>query len=387
MKSKSLAVFTAAILAASLTACSNKSDTVSSKKAPPSDSAAETTTTTVASEAFSEIVTEDTDTNNEEDLEREQEMRDRESIEQLIKDGDYHEASSELGEFEYTYGEDELYNDIKKRLTDVVLDELNSVIEEKRADGSIIAAVEYVRDEKSYYTALDEVKALYDSLVDEYADSVVSEAKKAALDGDFDRASELITAAKQNIGNDNEKLKNIESKIQEYTPVYLFDMSLFNYEGEKPSIAVSTVWNDYYSSHTVDNTHTDRSRKEVKDSAGNSYKYSYYIGSASANISKGDCFAEYLINGAYDAFSGVIAYPEDTYGAYLSAWFTVYGDGKELYTSPVMDKGSKPEAFSVDIKGVDTLRIQYYHNQSDTYATHGAATIFDGELTVTPDFE
>ena len=128
--------------------------------------------------------------------------------------------------------------------------------------------------EKSHYTALDEVKALYDSLVDEYADSVVSEAKKAALDGDFDRASELITAAKQNIGNDNEKLKNIESKIQEYTPVYLFDMSLFNYEGEKPSIAVSTVWNDYYSSHTVDNTHTDRSRIEVKDSAGNRDKYS-----------------------------------------------------------------------------------------------------------------
>lgn len=385
MKSKRLAVFTAAILAVSLTACSNKSDTVSSKIAPTSDSAAETTTTTVASEVFSEIVTEDTDTNNEEDLKREQEMRDRESIEQLIKDGDYHEASSELGEFEYTYGEDELYNDIKKRLTDVVLDELHSVIEEKRADGSIIAAVEYVRDEKGYYTALDEVKTLYDSLVDEYADSVVSEAKKAALDGDFDRASELITAAKHNIGNDNEKLTAFEEQIAEYHPVYLFELSLFNYEGEKPSMGFSNECREKYRKALSEvKRHEVNDRAEIEDSAGNTYLYSYYVGSAIAGTG-GECFSEYLINGQYDAFSGVVAVSSNPGIGSGPAYFIVYGDGKELYTSPTMDKGSKPKAFSVDVKGVDTLRIQFYHTGKD--GIHSTATIFDGALTVTPDFE
>lgn len=383
MKGKRSAVFVAAILVISLTACSDKSETSSKEKVTKDYSATETTTTTNSSEEFSEAETKNT--NEEADLKREQEMKDRESIEQLIKDGDYHEASSELGEFEYTYGEDELYNDIKKRLTDVVLDELHSVIEEKRADGSIIAAVEYVRDEKSYYTALDEVKALYDSLVDEYADSIVSEAKKAALDGNFDRASELITAAKHNIGNDNEKLTAFEEQIAEYHPVYLFELSLFNYEGEKPSMGFSNECRDKYKKALSEvKRHENNDKAEIKDSAGNTYLYSYYVGSAIAGTG-GECFSEYLINGQYDTFSGVVAVSSNPGIGSGPAYFIVYGDGKELYTSPTMDKGSKPEAFSVEIKGVDTLKIQFYHTKES--GINSTATIFDGALTVTPNFD
>lgn len=385
MKGKRSAVFVAAILVISLTACSDKSETSSREKVTKDYSATETTTTTNSSEEFSEAEKENTDTNDEAVLKREQEMKDRESIEQLIKDGNYHEASSELGKFENTYGKDDIYNDIKNHLADVVLNELNSAVDEKRADGSIIAAVEYVKDEKSYYTAIDEVKALYERLVDEYADSIVSEAKKAALDGDFDRASELITAAKHNIGNDNEKLTSFEEQIAEYHPVYLFELSLFNYEGEKPSMGFSSDCRDKYKKAISEvERHENDDKAEIKDSAGNTYLYSYFVGSASAGTG-GECFSEYLINGQYDTFSGVVAVKSNPGIGSGPAYFIVYGDGKKLYTSPTMDKGSKPKAFSVDVKGVDTLRIQFYHTGKD--GIHSTATIFDGALTVTPDFE
>lgn len=36
----------------------------------------------------------------------------------------------------------------------------------------------------------------------------------------------------------------------------------------------------------------------------------------------------------------------------------IYGDGKLLYSSPTMTNGVKPVNFSVDINGVDELKIQ-----------------------------
>lgn len=388
MRSKAIAIFTAALIASAMVSCGDSSSretkTVKAKRVE--------TTTAAVSETSAEIVTEPEVQKTEENAENDQERTDAEAIRQSINDGDYQQAYNALSAFEKAYGKDTAYTDLKKMLQNKVLDDIHANIDEKLANGSIIAAVEYVRDEKGVYSGLEEVQALYDELVETYVDSIIEQAKTAVNDGDFDGASELINVAKTNVGSDNERLKSFEEKLSECQPVYLFDLNLFNYSGEKPVFALSTLWkgNSLGKPLLSYEHHMDRSQQKIMDSAGNEYKYYYYVGSALANT-KGECFGEYLINGKYDTFSGVVAFPDDEYGVSGPSQFVVYGDGEELYRSPIMDRGSLPEPFSVDIKGVDVFRIQFYpqrtKNDGTIYGTNGAATIFDGTFNVTPKFD
>lgn len=70
-----------------------------------------------------------------------------------------------------------------------------------------------------------------------------------------------------------------------------------------------------------------------------------------------ECYQEvsYLLNGAYKSFEGVVSAISSYNGG--SAVIKFYGDGKLLYTSPIVSSGMKSAKFDVDVENVKLLKI------------------------------
>lgn len=68
-----------------------------------------------------------------------------------------------------------------------------------------------------------------------------------------------------------------------------------------------------------------------------------------------ECYQEvsYLLNGRYKSFEGVVS----TNKGDGSAVIKFYGDGKLLYTSPIVSEGMKSAKFDVDVENVKLLKI------------------------------
>ena len=113
----------------------------------------------------------------------------------------------------------------------------------------------------------------------------------------------------------------------------------------------------------------------VRDNKGNVYTYGFHLDGDTSSL----YHVTYAVNGNYTVFSGVCAFPETTLSipyARYSKYFEVFGDGKLLYTSPVMSSAMDPQEFTIDITGVQELTIQY----PATGGPNETATIFDAKL-------
>lgn len=75
---------------------------------------------------------------------------------------------------------------------------------------------------------------------------------------------------------------------------------------------------------------------------------------------------EYLLNGKYRRFTGVIGVPYNYRNDKYEGIIKIYGDNKLLYTSPVMTAGVQPTNFNIDVTGVLNLKIE----REDTYVGH-----------------
>ncbi len=95
-----------------------------------------------------------------------------------------------------------------------------------------------------------------------------------------------------------------------------------------------------------------------RDNLGN-----YYDNAYGGSIADTDNWVEFSLNGDYVRFSGTV---------YMNYQFrsetarrvklTVYGDGKLLYTSPIITTGLPPQYFELDVSGVQTLRLVIFGN-------------------------
>ncbi len=70
-----------------------------------------------------------------------------------------------------------------------------------------------------------------------------------------------------------------------------------------------------------------------------------------------DCYeyVSYLLNGNYKTLEGTLVCLRDD-GNYKSV-IKIYGDGKQIYTSPVISQGTKSTNISVDVSNVKLLKI------------------------------
>lgn len=112
--------------------------------------------------------------------------------------------------------------------------------------------------------------------------------------------------------------------------------------------------------------------------------YRYYSGAKEGIV-------KYVLNEKYDTISGVFFSPKANVSMNRtgSAYFVVYGDGKEIYKSKTISANSTPIDFSFSVTGVNNLEINFIGENSsvwgaDAYSFGDYATI--AELTAQKDF-
>ena len=69
----------------------------------------------------------------------------------------------------------------------------------------------------------------------------------------------------------------------------------------------------------------------------------------------------YNLGKKYDIVSGTQFVTQSSKNINQKGYFEIYGDGKKIFTSSVMDVNFLPEKFSVKVTGVDTLIVKYYN--------------------------
>ncbi len=69
-------------------------------------------------------------------------------------------------------------------------------------------------------------------------------------------------------------------------------------------------------------------------------------------------YVEYSLRGDYSVLTGVVSYDEDGHQD-MGKYVNIYGDNELLFSSNTMYSDSDPQEFSVNVIGVETLRIEY----------------------------
>ncbi|NLV88793.1 MAG: copper amine oxidase [Tissierellia bacterium] len=123
------------------------------------------------------------------------------------------------------------------------------------------------------------------------------------------------------------------------------------HDSEEPAVMLHEL--DYFDSGGG----TFKTYTDVKDNLGNTYDYGMEI-----NARNG--WRTYFINGKYSKMKGRYILNYDYRSTKIENRFKVYGDGKLLYSSPVMTGGVHPIDFEIDLAGVLELKIEITHDGS-----------------------
>ena len=180
-----------------------------------------------------------------------------------------------------------------------------------------------------------------------YVNYVIAASDAAfAVDRNYETAIAAMNTALIVLPN-NAVLTAKKSDYLSYKPVWLTDLDYFN--------SSSGIRIDSYD--------------VMKDNTG--------IGYAHSISGYEDEFIEYLLNGTYTkfAFTCAVSYSNRTTG--FSQYVEVFGDGVLLFSSNIMTGGVDPQAASIDITGVQKLKL--VTSYSNNYYGYIAA-IWDPQL-------
>lgn len=273
----------------------------------------------------------------------------KENIEKLIANGDYEEALTAINSLASTDKEtaNTLYTELETEVSTFLDGEIDKYFKSFDYEG----AYDYLSD--IYYSySYDFIQEKMNNLENDFVNYSLDVAESDASENNYEAAQSVVLQAMEAVGEDNEILVNAYEEYRSHLPVYINDLDY-----------MSCV-NEVYS--------TDN----LKDNTG----VLYHKGLAMCKYFTGDGgegSAEYYINGKYATFTGTVAVRSGNEDNDDSAYFEIYGDGKLLYTSPVMTKSSFPESFNINVTGVKMLKISYPASNSD----EGMATLYDGVLT------
>lgn len=128
-------------------------------------------------------------------------------------------------------------------------------------------------------------------------------------------------------------LGEMDGKL-EYPTVYLKDMTdISEYRGYDDAIHYISTCTDNY---------------------GNTYNDAFWV--YTANSDKRN--SEYLLDMKYSRFRAILFVPKGDDKEYLR-YIKIVADGKTIYTSPKIDKTSRPVEVDVNVKGYNDLKICY----------------------------
>ena len=123
----------------------------------------------------------------------------------------------------------------------------------------------------------------------------------------------------------------------------------------------------YYDRKPLTNGHRYEMVNSATDNLGNSYVNPLcLVSSCQTNY-----WETYILTQDYSTFSGTLFIDYDDRDSATTCNVRIYGDGVLLYDSPVMTKGVRPVDFSVDIQGVDELKIEINGKWASSYSWLG----------------
>jgi len=179
----------------------------------------------------------------------------------------------------------------------------------------------------------------------QYVKWVISAADTAfAADHNYETAVAAINAALSILPN-NTTLNAKKDEYLSYQPVWLTNLDYFN---SSNSIKIDGF-------------------NVMKDNTGTGYAHSI------CGYSNG--FIEYLMNGNYSKFTFTCAVPYSERTTTSNQYVEVYGDGVLLCSTGIMTGGVDPQPVSIDITGVQKLKIVF----SGDYYSYIAA-VWDPQL-------
>lgn len=171
---------------------------------------------------------------------------------------------------------------------------------------------------------LDEQKT---AIEDAYRQAVLAHAEELLNTDGYEKAIECLRGANEILPND-EAIKNKISEYADYQPVLLYDL-------------------DYFNSSTKSFTKKDSIKLNNGETYEDVIEMSY------------ETWEEYKIGSKYNTFSGIVSLSFDNRHTSddASDYIEIYGDDVLLYESPRIVGGTEPVSFSINISGVDKLKI------------------------------
>lgn len=258
-------------------------------------------------------------------------------------EGDYQEA---IGYFSQVNENDSLLDDAGNMVRECVEAYINSTLEQVDKfvnDGEIQSGIDLLNSAKTWLDEngvnSDEIQTKINEVLTSYAEKYAANAEKSFKEHDVNAAIGNIEVAME-LQPDNADYKTKHDTYQQYLPYYLYI--------EENVIAVDDVdadWDHYDTEETANDNST--------------MAHSILIGHSNAK-STNIYNMQYNLSGKYDTVSGKIYIPETYKNTVQKSYFEAYGDGKLLYTSPKMEKGTLPEDISFNVSGVQKLEIKFY---------------------------
>lgn len=242
-------------------------------------------------------------------------------------------------------------------LTEIARTEVNNYLSRLEYN----AAMTYITEKIVNYPELTDLTAIKEQLPQMYVEAALRDAQALADAGSFADAAAHLDVALAYVP-DSPELKAKRDEFQSAEPKYLQQLPL-------------TASNGVIKSYVAGTAGTADTQRYLTDSTGTLHTYSIFPGDRYWEPE--DCYLTYTLAGSYHKLNAVLA--SNAACRTLKdgkLYVEIYGDDKLLYTSPVMTGQTAPQEISVDLNGVNTLKIVY----PAKLTLHDSATLFDARL-------
>lgn len=271
------------------------------------------------------------------------------------------------GDYEYSIfhfssviDSDSVSADAQKMIQESVDSYFNSIlqtVEECIANGDFSGGLALLENVKQYLDECglnsDAISNKIDETLAEYAASYVAKAEEAFNEHDVNAAIANIEVAIE-LQPDNGEYKTKYNTYQQYIPfeLYISD-NCYSVDGTGEFWGTLAFDINRESNNDMDMPHSMKWYNNSSDST--------------ATIS-----ANYDLGGKYDTVKGIFFLPKNERDTSFKGWFKVYGDGKLLYESDKMTGGVLPKEFSINVTGVQKLKISFYGEGSGGFLSYGS---------------
>ncbi|MGN0523194.1 MAG: NPCBM/NEW2 domain-containing protein [Eubacterium sp.] len=305
-----------------------------------------------AANSFSNVIEDDSWYNDAQDKMTESQSKLLENkialIEKYIDSGEYDSAQWEIDNLRNEKLTDDIIeklNDYETKIYEAKLDKIDEYVN----NGDLEGANEYIASLGDGLSG--DAQARLDSAIKNKASDYIAKADEALKSGERQGAYDMAVMAQNLCPDDDEISKKVEY-FKEYLPFELY-------------LEDNTLLVKNYVTFGMGGIGLKGKSYEANDSS--TQKNCINVVSYDEELM---AYCQYNLNKKYDTISGKGFIPKEAKNHSQRGYFVIYGDGKKLYTSKTFKPALLPFEFSVDVSGVDILKIEFY-NDKDAYCNYG----------------